>query len=169
MAAVRGIDDLSPTAALAVALATLEDIQRRDGLEDEMEEKAPACEAHTRPLEEEARHQHVRVVGRSCWKMKALRPLTPRALRRSSFEPTSGCVNLLKVTPLHQTPPEKTQNCIFDPTDDKKGSDSQSSRRNNRSESGFFNPRFRLHKKRPKTSTPGTRHRPYISTLFPGK
>ena len=41
MAAVRGIDDLLPTAALAVALATLEEIQRRDGLEDEMEENAP--------------------------------------------------------------------------------------------------------------------------------
>ena len=37
MAAVRGIDGLLPTAALAVALATLEEIQRRDGLEDEME------------------------------------------------------------------------------------------------------------------------------------
>ena len=41
MAAVRGIDDLLPTAALAVALATLKEIQRRDGLEDDMEENAP--------------------------------------------------------------------------------------------------------------------------------
>ena len=41
MAAVRGMDDLLPTAALAVALAALEEVQRRDGLEDEMEENAP--------------------------------------------------------------------------------------------------------------------------------
>ena len=41
MAAVRDIDDLLPTAAPAVALVTLEEIQRRDGLEDEMEENAP--------------------------------------------------------------------------------------------------------------------------------
>ena len=41
MAAARGIDDLLPTAALAVALATLEETQRRDGLEHEMEENAP--------------------------------------------------------------------------------------------------------------------------------
>ena len=43
MAAVRGTDDLLLTAALAaqVAVATLEEIQRRDGLEDEMEENAP--------------------------------------------------------------------------------------------------------------------------------
>ena len=41
MAAVRGIDDLLPTAALAVALAALEEIQHRDGLEDEMEQNAP--------------------------------------------------------------------------------------------------------------------------------
>ena len=39
MAAVRGVDDSLIAAALAVALATLEEIQRRDGLEDEMEEK----------------------------------------------------------------------------------------------------------------------------------
>ena len=41
MAAVRGVDDSLIAAALAVALATLEEIQRRDGLEDEMEENAP--------------------------------------------------------------------------------------------------------------------------------
>ena len=41
MAAVRGIDDLLPSAALAAALATLEEIQRRDDLEDEMEGSAP--------------------------------------------------------------------------------------------------------------------------------
>ena len=41
MVAVRGIDDLSLTAALAVALATIEEIQRLDGFEDEREENAP--------------------------------------------------------------------------------------------------------------------------------
>ena len=43
MAAVCGIDDdLLPTAALAVALATTaEETQRLHGLEDEMEENAP--------------------------------------------------------------------------------------------------------------------------------
>ena len=41
MAAVRGIDDLLPTAALAVTLAALEEVHRRDGLEDEMEQNAP--------------------------------------------------------------------------------------------------------------------------------
>ena len=41
MAAVRGIDDLLPTATLAVALAALGEDQRPDGLEDEMEERAP--------------------------------------------------------------------------------------------------------------------------------
>ena len=35
----------------------------------------------------EARHQHVCVVGRNCWRMKT--SLTPQALRRSSLEPTS--------------------------------------------------------------------------------
>ena len=40
-AVVRRIDDLLPTAALAVALAALEEAKRRDGLEDEMEENAP--------------------------------------------------------------------------------------------------------------------------------
>ena len=41
MAAVRDIDDRFPTAARAVALATLGEIQRCDGLEDEMEENVP--------------------------------------------------------------------------------------------------------------------------------
>ena len=41
MAAVPGIDDFLPTAALAVPWATLEEIQRRDGLEDEMEDNSP--------------------------------------------------------------------------------------------------------------------------------
>ena len=41
MAAVRGIDDVLPTAALAVAVATLEGIQGRDGLDDGMKENAP--------------------------------------------------------------------------------------------------------------------------------
>ena len=56
MAAVRGIDDLLPTAALAVALATLEEIQRRDGLEDEVEENAsrvkltPRCSRKKRDI-----------------------------------------------------------------------------------------------------------------------
>ena len=51
MAAVCGIDDdLLPTAALAVALATVEETQRLDGLQDEIEENArrmicPVCEA----------------------------------------------------------------------------------------------------------------------------
>ena len=51
MAAVCGIDDLLPTAALAAALATLEETQRRDGLEDEMEKNAPRVNY--------ARQQHV--------------------------------------------------------------------------------------------------------------
>ena len=38
-----------------------------------------------------------------------------------------------------------SKNTKLYPTDDKKGSNSQSSRKNNRSESGFFNPRSRLH------------------------
>ena len=50
-----GIDDILLTAALAVALATPEEIQRRNGLEDEMKENAFS----TTPLEEEVRHQHV--------------------------------------------------------------------------------------------------------------
>ena len=41
MATVRGIDDRAPTTALAVALATLEEVQRHEGLKDEMEENAP--------------------------------------------------------------------------------------------------------------------------------
>ena len=41
MAAVRDIDDLLTTAALAVALAGLAEVQRRDALEDEMEENTP--------------------------------------------------------------------------------------------------------------------------------
>ena len=41
MAAVRGTNDILPTAALAEGLATLEEIQRRDGIEDEMKENAP--------------------------------------------------------------------------------------------------------------------------------
>ena len=38
---------------------------------------------------EEAKHEHVCVVGRSCWKIKPSLP--PRPSRRSSFEPTSAC------------------------------------------------------------------------------
>ena len=42
MTALRGLDYLFlPTAALAVASATLEEVQCGDGLEDEMEENAP--------------------------------------------------------------------------------------------------------------------------------
>ena len=41
MAAVRDIDGLLTTAALAVALAGLAEVQRRDALEDEMEENTP--------------------------------------------------------------------------------------------------------------------------------
>ena len=42
MAAVCGIkDDLLPTAALAAALASVEETQRLGGLEDDMEENAP--------------------------------------------------------------------------------------------------------------------------------
>ena len=66
MVAVRGIDDLLLTAALAVALATLGEIQRRDGSENEMGGERPACDAHTTLLEEEARHQHVCVCVVGC-------------------------------------------------------------------------------------------------------
>ena len=45
MAAARGIDKILPTAALAVALATLDEIQRRDVLVDEVEKKAPRVES----------------------------------------------------------------------------------------------------------------------------
>ena len=38
MAAVCGIDDISPTVALAVAFATVEEIQSVDGLQDEVKE-----------------------------------------------------------------------------------------------------------------------------------
>ena len=41
MATVRDIDDLSRTAALAESLAALDELQRRHGLGDEMEENAP--------------------------------------------------------------------------------------------------------------------------------
>ena len=128
MAAGRGIDDILPTAAaLAVASAALEEVQRRDSFDTRDGGERPACEAHP-VLEEEAKHQHACVIGRRCWRIKT--SLTPRTLRRSSFEPTSACPilfsrskpNLLKVTPLHQTSPEKHKNCTFDPRDDKKGS-----------------------------------------------
>ena len=109
---------------------------------------SPACEA-----------QHVRAVGRDCWKMKT--SLTPRALRRSSsFKPTSACPTPFSwsysssqatgSSHSHQTLQKKHNNRIFDPTDDKKGRDSQSSRKNNRPETGFFNLRFRLHKNWPR-------------------
>ena len=67
MAAVRGVDDSLIAAALAVALATLEEIQRRDGLEDEMEGNAPRvkltprCSRKKRDIS-----MYVCVVGRSC-------------------------------------------------------------------------------------------------------
>ena len=41
MVAVRGIDDLLPTTVLTVALAAVEEVQRRVSLEVEMEENAP--------------------------------------------------------------------------------------------------------------------------------
>ena len=113
-----------------------------------------ACEAHTL-LEEEARHQHVRVVGRRCWKIKT--SLTPRALRRSSFEPKSACPALFswsykynsQVNPFYiKRLRKKHENCcIFDTTGDNKGGYSQSSRKNNQSDTDFFNPSFRPHKK----------------------
>ena len=58
MSAVRGIDDLLPAAALAVALAALEEVKRQD-LNDDMDENSPRVnEAHALP-EEEARQRHV--------------------------------------------------------------------------------------------------------------
>ena len=39
MAAMCGIDDISPTVALAVAFATVEEIQSVDGLQDEVKEQ----------------------------------------------------------------------------------------------------------------------------------
>ena len=41
MAAVRGIDGLLLAATLAVALAALEEVQRRYGIEDEIERRTP--------------------------------------------------------------------------------------------------------------------------------
>ena len=41
MPAVRGIDDIFPTATLDVALAALEEVRLLDGLEDEREENPP--------------------------------------------------------------------------------------------------------------------------------
>ena len=61
----------------------------------------------------------------------------------SSYTPslTSSVASLQKNT--------KTVPGILDSTDDKRGSYSRSSRKNNRSETGFFNPSFRLRKKWP--------------------
>ena len=92
MDAVRCIDDLLPTAALDVALATLEEIQRGDGLKYEMIENAQRMKSHTL-FEEGARHQHVYiyicVVERRCWRMKT--SLTSR----NSFEPNFACPTLV--------------------------------------------------------------------------
>ena len=111
----------------------------------------PACEAHTTLLEGEARHQHACVVGCSCWKMKNSY-VTPRALRQISFEPTSARPTypcFLKLLLYYSSNSQSFEshslirrsnvsrkthiNCTFDPTDDKKGRYSQSSRENNRS------------------------------------
>ena len=113
----RGIDYLLPSAALAIALATFGEIQRRDDLEDEMEENALACEAHTR-LEEEARHQHVCVVGRRQLledeDLSDPTSITARQSRTDFRLPYFfffGLINPLEVTPLHQMSPEKHKNC----------------------------------------------------------
>ena len=63
----RYIDDLLSIVALAVALATLEEIQPRDGLEDEMAENAPRvkltrCSRKKRDM----MSAYVWLVGRSC-------------------------------------------------------------------------------------------------------
>ena len=100
MAAVCGIDDdLVPTAALAVALTTVEETQRIDGLEDEIEENAPRVkQAHTL-LEEESRHHDVCVVGHSCWENEDLSDptsITAKQFRtdfRLLYVPFLGAIN----------------------------------------------------------------------------
>ena len=184
MVAVRCcIDDLLLTAALVVASATLliNSAPRwprgRDGGE------RPACEAHTTLPEQRARHQHACVVGRRCWEMETT-SLTPRPFRRSSFKPTSACPTyeypfFLELRLYYSNSQsieshsltsdvsrKKYKNCIFDPTDDKKGSYSQSSRKNNRSDTGFFDPRIRLHKKWPKAYTKPPKRRTKWMTLI---
>ena len=94
------------------------------------------------------------VNGRRCCKMKT--SPTPRPFRRSCFEPTFACPTypffLQAGIPINSQSSEShslnerlqkkkhknLSHCTFDPTDDKKGSYSQSSRKNNRSETGFF-------------------------------
>ena len=74
MAEVSGIDDLLPTAALAVALAAVEETQRLDGLQDEVEENAPRVKL-TRFSRTKQNISILCVVVRRCWKMKT--SLTP--------------------------------------------------------------------------------------------
>ena len=110
MAAVRGVDDLLPTAVLAVALATLAEVQRRDVLEDEMEEpgmrsshaargrsETPACSSGWAQLLEDED---------LCDPPNS----TAKQFRTDFCLPYPFFLELVKlVTPYHQTSPEKTQ------------------------------------------------------------
>ena len=125
MAAVRSIDDLLPTVALAVALATLEDTQRRDGLEDEMEENAPrvkltphaargrsetsACTCGWAQLLENEDLSHSTSITANQFRIDFRLHHVPFSLRA-----TINIANLLRITPLlHQTPPEKTPKTVY--------------------------------------------------------
>ena len=117
MAAVRGIDDYMPTATLAVALVTREEIQCRDGLEDEMEENASRvkltrCSRKKRDismyvcmcnwaqvLEDEHLSNPTSMTAKQ-FRTDCRLPCYPFFLK---------LVNQLKVTPLHRTSPGKTQ------------------------------------------------------------
>ena len=109
MAAVCGIDDIFPTAALAVAFSTVEEIQRLGGLQ---KENAPRVTL-TRFLRKKRNiSMYVCVVGRSCPKIKT--SVTTRALRRCSLGPPSVylalfswsyCSSPATLTPMHQASP----------------------------------------------------------------
>ena len=82
MAAVRGIDYFLPTAALAVALAALEEVQRHDGLEDEREENAPCVKLTRCSRKKRDNSMYVRLGAENL--------SDPKSIGRSSSELTSA-------------------------------------------------------------------------------
>ena len=128
MAAMRGVDGRLITPALAEALATLQETKRRDDLEAETVENTQRVE-HTPHCSRKRRGISMYLwLGAACWKLKT--SLIARALRRSSFEPTSAFTTypffleliIAKALPYIKRLQQKQKNCIFDPTCDKKGS-----------------------------------------------
>ena len=134
-----------PTAVLAAALATLKEILRWDGQEDQMEENARRVQI-TRCSREK------RDISRYMLEDEDLSH--PTSITATQFRIDVGLpypfffglANLLKVTPYIKPLQKQHKKSAFDPTDDRRVAIHNPVGNNHRS---VFNPHFRLNKSCP--------------------